>query len=132
MAEATTPAHRLNHYANLASRAIVWSLVATLGLLIIAQLAFFALHAAHLLRYPYPLDYGEGPLLAQVDLLRAGTPIWQLYADPDRAPYAVVNYPPLYHLATLLVALPLGDALLAGRLISLAATLAAVGALWLL
>ena len=103
-----------------------------LGLLIAAQLVFFAIHAAHMLRYPYPLDYGEGPLLAQVDLLRAGMPVWQLYADPDRAPYAVVNYPPVYHLATLLVALPLGDALLAGRLISLAAALAAVGALWLL
>jgi hypothetical protein len=92
MAETTTSApDRFRYYANLIGRVIVWSLVAALGLLIAAQLVFFAIHAAHMLRYPYPLDYGEGPLLAQVDLLRAGTPIWQLYADPDRAPYAIVN-----------------------------------------
>jgi hypothetical protein len=123
---------RPHYYIDRASRAITWSLVTALGLLIAAQLVFFVIHAAHMLRYPFPLDYGEGPLLAQVDLLRAGLPVWQLYADPDRAPYAVVNYPPVYHLVTLLVALPLGDALLAGRLISLAAALAAVGALGML
>jgi hypothetical protein len=133
MAEATTPApDRFLYYVNLTGRAIAWSLVAALGLLIGAQLAFFSIHAAHMLHYLYPLDYGEGPLLAQIDLLRSGTPIWQLYADPDRAPYAIVNYPPVYHLATLLVTLPLGDALLAGRLVSLAAALAAVGALGIL
>ncbi|HEU5103803.1 MAG TPA: DUF2029 domain-containing protein, partial [Roseiflexaceae bacterium] len=96
------------------------------------HLSFFFVHAAHLLGYAYPLDYGEGPLLAQVGLLRSGTPVWRLYANPDSAPYTVVNYPPVYHLATLLAALPLGSVLLAGRLVSLAATLAAALALWLL
>ena len=111
---------------------VVWALAAALALLVAAELVFFAIHAAHLLRYPYPLDYGEGPLLAQVDLLRAGTPIWQLYADPDRAPYAVVNYPPVYHLARAAGgAAAWAIALLAGRLVSLAAALAAVGALGL-
>jgi hypothetical protein len=133
MAEVITPASRRPHnYANLASRLLAWSLLSALGLLIVAQLVFFAIHAAHILGYAYPLDYGEGPLLTQVELLRSGTSIWQLYADPDRAPYAVVNYPPVYHLATLLAALPLGDALLAGRIVSLAAALAVMGALWLL
>jgi hypothetical protein len=133
MAEAITPTPRqFLYYANLTGCALAWLLIAALGMLIAAQLVFFAIHATHMLVYSFPLDYGEGPLLAQVDLLRAGTPVWQLYADPDRAPYAIVNYPPVYHLATLLVALPLGDALLAGRLVSLAAALAAVGALWLL
>ncbi|MDQ2997532.1 MAG: DUF2029 domain-containing protein, partial [Chloroflexota bacterium] len=133
MAEVITPAsRRLHSYANLVSRVLAWSLLAALGLLIAAQLAFFAIHAAHMLGYAYPLDYGEGPLLTQVGLLRAGAPAWQLYADPDRAPYAVVNYPPVYHLATLLAALPLGDALLAGRVVSLAAALAAVCALGML
>src|SRR5262249_31400169 len=69
---------------------------------------------------------------AQVNLLRSGAPIWSLYADPDRPPYTVANYPPVYHLVTTLFALPLGNALLAGRLISLAAALAVVVALWLL
>src|SRR5690349_2452852 len=114
MAEASSPAAtRTKHSANVFAYAIAWSLAAVLGALIVAQLVFFGVHAAHLLRYPYPLDYGEGPLLAQVGLLRSGTPIWRLYADPDHAPYAVVNYPPIYHLAALLAALPLGDALLA-------------------
>src|SRR6266508_1361199 len=108
MAEVITPAsRRFHYYVNIISRAIAWSLVAALGLLIAAQLVFFAIHAAHMLSYRYPLDYGEGPLLAQVRLLRTAMPVWQLYADPDRAPYAIVNYPPIYHLATLLVALPL-------------------------
>jgi len=133
MAEAITPApNRFRYYVNLTGRAIAWSVVAALGLLIAVQMVFFSIHAAHMLRYPYPLDYGEGPLLAQVDLLRAHVPVWHLYADPDRPPYAIVNYPPVYHLAALLVALPLGNALLAGRLVSLAAALAAVGALGML
>lgn len=107
-----------------------WAFVVALGLLVAVQLAFFAIRAAHLLSYPYPLDYGEGPLLAQANLLRAGTPIWRLYADPSAPPYAVVNYPPVYHLLAALLAMPLGDTLLAGRLVSLAATLGSAAALW--
>jgi hypothetical protein len=107
-----------------------WSAIAVLALVVAAELAFFAVHAAHLLSYSYPLDYGEGPLLAQVDLLRAGTPVWRLYGDPGAPPYAVVNYPPVYHVLAALVATIVGDTLLAGRLVSLAATLAAVAALW--
>jgi hypothetical protein len=133
MAEATTSAStHPDRQVSLVGRIIAWSLLAGLGLLIVAHLVFFAVHATHLLGYAYPLDYGEGPLLAQVDLLRSGTPVWRLYADPDRAPYAVVNYPPVYHLATLLAALPIGNVLLAGRLVSLAAALGCMVALWLL
>lgn len=109
-----------------------WAALAVLALILGAQLVFFVAHAAHLLGYPYPLDYGEGPLLAQVHQLRAGTPIWRLYANPDQPPYAVVNYPPVYPWLVALVALPIGDALLAGRLVSLVATLAVLAALWLL
>src|SRR4051794_24858949 len=97
---------RTLRYMQIATHVSAWALVGALGLLIALQLVFFAIHAAHLLRYPYPLDYGEGPLLAQVNLLRAGTRIWRLYAAPDLPPYAVVNYPPVYHLITTLVALP--------------------------
>ena len=65
-------------------------------------------------------------------------------ADPGQPPYAVVNYPPVYHLLTVPLAWLLGvlglpegggdgaTALQAGRLVSLASTLAAVVALWLL
>jgi hypothetical protein len=125
-------------------RAAAWAVVVGLALAVAAELIFFVTHVAHLLSYPYPLDYGEGPLLAQVQLLLSGTPVWRLYADPGAPPYAVVNYPPVYHLLTVAVALALGSfgmaggggpggaALQAGRVVSIAATLAAVVALWLL
>jgi hypothetical protein len=95
-------------------------------------LPFFAAHAWMLLTHPYPLDYGEGPLLGQVDLLRNGVPIWQLYSNPDTPPYAVVNYPPLYPLLSAALAQLIGNTLLAGRLLSLFAALGSVGALALL
>lgn len=103
-----------------------------------AHLVFFAVRAWHVLTYPYPLDYGEGPLLAQVQQLMAGTPLPRLYNDPGAAPYLVVNYPPVYlvtaHILATLIALLAPDgpnaALLAGRLISLFATLGCVLALW--
>lgn len=109
-----------------------WGALAALALILAAQLLFFGAHAAQLLRYPYPLDYGEGPLLAQVGQLRAGTPPWRLYADPDQPPYAVVNYPPVFHALVALASLLVGAPLLAGRLVSLTAALAAVVAFWLL
>jgi hypothetical protein len=111
-------------------RLALWAALAGLAAILVLQLFFFAVHAAHLLRYPYPLDYGEGPLLAQVDLLRGGTPIWRLYGDPDLPPYAVVNYPPIYHLAAAALSLLTRNTLLAGRLVALAAALASVAALW--
>ena len=110
--------------------ALSWAIVCGLALLIAAQMGFFTVHASHMLRHAYPLDYGEGPLLAQVQQLLQGVPIWALYRDPATEPFLVVNYPPTYLLATSLLAWPLGDALLAGRLVSLLATCAAVGALW--
>jgi hypothetical protein len=131
MAEATvtSPTRAPNSLEALLNGA-AWCTIALLALVVAAELAFFAIHAAHLLSYPYPLDYGEGPLLAQVDLLRANMPIWRLYGDPGAPPYAVVNYPPIYHLLTVLTAALVGDTLLAGRLVSLVATLAAMAALW--
>ncbi len=100
-----------------------------LAVLVAAYLLYFADHARLLLGFAHPLDYGEGPLLAQVEQLRAGTPIWRLYADPSAPPYLVVNYPPLYLLLCAGLAGLTGSALLAGRLISLLAALAAVAAI---
>ncbi|MEM8532963.1 MAG: DUF2029 domain-containing protein [Chloroflexota bacterium] len=123
------------------SRLITWSLALLLGLVITANGVFLLVHGYHLLSYPYPLDYGEGPLLAQVDLLRQGTPLWQLYSDPAATPYAVVNYPPFYHITAWIgstIAGPftangqLDATLLAGRLVSLVCMVGAVAALWVL
>ncbi|HEU4326260.1 MAG TPA: DUF2029 domain-containing protein [Roseiflexaceae bacterium] len=115
---------------HIARRAVGWALGGLLGLLVAAHLVFFAVHAAHMLGYRYPLDYGEGPLLAQVEQLRAGTPVWRLYSDPAAPPYLVVNYPPLYPLLAALLAAPLGSALLAGRALSLLAAAGCLAALW--
>jgi len=52
------------------SQGVAWALCGILGLTVAAHLLFFAIHATHSFSYPYPLDYGEGPLLAQVNLLR--------------------------------------------------------------
>ncbi|NNJ10778.1 hypothetical protein EKD04_010600 [Chloroflexales bacterium ZM16-3] len=100
-----------------------------LAILVAAYLLSFADHARQLLGFTHPLDYGEGPLLAQVDQLRTGTPIWRLYADPSAPPYLIVNYPPLYLLLCAGLAALTGSALLAGRLISLLSALAATAAI---
>ncbi len=100
-----------------------------LAVLVAAYLASFAAHALLLLSFRFPLDYGEGPLLAQVERLRSGIPIWRLYADPAASPYLIVNYPPVYLLLTATLTPLTGAVLSAGRLISLLAALGAVAAL---
>ncbi|WP_129673555.1 hypothetical protein [Candidatus Chloroploca sp. Khr17] len=103
-----------------------------LGLLALAYLLYAAVHVRQLLAFPFPLDYGEGPLVSQVERLRAGVPIWRLYADPENAPFLIVNYPPLYLVLTAMLTPLTGSVLMAGRLLSLVATLAAMGAIaWL-
>jgi hypothetical protein len=92
-------------------------------LLVATYLLSFADHARQLLGFGFPLDYGEGPLVAQVEQLRAGTPIWRLYADPSAPPFLIINYPPVYLLLTAGLAALLDSALLAGRLIALVSTL---------
>jgi hypothetical protein len=109
-----------------------------LALITAAMAGFFGLRTFHLLTFPYPLDYGEGPLLAQIEVLLSGAPFWSLYADPEHAPYLVVNYPPVYHLAALIPAILLRlvtesdatAALLGGRLISLFAAIGCIAALY--
>lgn len=110
---------------------------AALAALVAAHLVFFVLRTWHVLAFPYPLDYGEGPLLAQVNALRSGASLPRLYSDPGAPPYLVVNYPPVYlvavwFLAPLIdIAAPGSDAtLLAGRLATLLATLGSAFLLW--
>jgi hypothetical protein len=99
-----------------------------LSAIVALYLLYFADHGRQLLAFAYPLDYGEGPLLAQVAQLRAGTPIWKLYGDPMAPPYLIVNYPPLYLLVTAVFATVVPP-LLAGRIVSLLATVGCVLAL---
>lgn len=116
----------------MAYRVLLRAIQALLAALIAAYLIYFADHGLQLLGFAYPLDYGEGPLLAQIERLRAGTPIWRLYADPAAPPFLIVNYPPGYLLCAALFASLTGSVLSAGRLLSLLAALAIVGAITLL
>lgn len=106
-----------------------------LGILLSIGIWGTTLHAGNILGYSYPLDYGEGPLMAQVRELLRGRPLPSLYADPAEPPYLVVNYPPLVLVVTWGVSAALGEGwhpqtvLFAGRLVALAATIAAALAL---
>jgi hypothetical protein len=114
------------------ARHISWLLFAGLLAGLAVSLVAFAVHGWLLLAYPHPLDYGEGPLLTQATLIQSGTLPWHIYSDPGTPPYSVVNYPPLYPLLTALAGWPVGDVVLAGRLLSLLAAAGCVAAIVLL
>lgn len=88
---------------------------------LIAMLALtacvFVTQGARSIGFPYPLDYGEGPLLDQALRLAEGNGIY----DPDlsHSPHTVSNYPPLF-VATVAAATRLfGGAYWHGRTLSL-------------
>ncbi len=72
------------------------------------------------IRYPFGLDYGEGIVWQQAALI----PGPRMYGDIHHVPYIVFHYPPVYHLAVRAIASLGADWLLAGRTLSLIATLA--------
>jgi hypothetical protein len=79
-------------------------------------LLFFR-HGWEALAFPYPLNYGEGPLLDQSVRLAAFENIYRI--DLGTPPYVVANYPPLFMLAQVPFVWLFGPALWYGRLISL-------------
>jgi hypothetical protein len=96
------------------------------GLLLLALaggLAVFAVDGARVIVFPYPLDYGEGPLLAQTEALGRGVNIYR--ADLTSPPYTISNYPPLYPLVLSPLARVAGPAFWYGRLLSWLAVAAA-------
>ncbi len=68
------------------------------------------------IRFPYPLDYGEGPILDQVMHLLQGENIYR--PDLTQTPYVISNYPPVFHLLQLPFAAFNGPAFWYGRAIS--------------
>ncbi|HOU13242.1 MAG TPA: glycosyltransferase family 39 protein [Anaerolineae bacterium] len=82
----------------------------------------YGIHAVLALLYPYPLDYGEAPLVDQAMRLAAGDTIYR--AALDTPPYTIANYPPLYVLAMTPFVWLFGPNFWAGRLISVASALA--------
>jgi hypothetical protein len=86
-------------------------------------LALFARHQWAALTFPYPLDYGEGPILDQALRLARFTNIYR--ADLSAPPYTISNYPPVYPLAHVPFVWLFGPAFWYGRAISLLGALAA-------
>ncbi len=98
-------------------RAALW---VAITLLLLAQgltLVLFLRHGWDALTFPYPLNYGEGPLLDQTVRLAQFQNIYR--TDLSAPPYVVTNYPPIFMLAQVPFVWLFGAALWYGRLISL-------------
>ncbi len=77
------------------------------------------------IQFPFPLDYGEGPILDQTLRLLQGENIYR--PDLTQVPYVVSNYPPLFHLLQLPFAQAFGPAFWYGRALSvMSAVIAAI------
>ena len=96
------------------------------GVLLVVLLvaaALFTADTARVVAYPYPVDYGEGPLLEQTLRLGRFESIYR--ADVTSPPYTVSNYPPLYPAVLSPLARIWGPALWYGRLLSALSVVAA-------
>jgi len=81
----------------------------------------FIIHALLSVFFPYPLDYGEAPLVDQAMRLAAGQNIYR--TEMASPPYTIANYPPVYPLV--LAPFAHSDiAFLAGRAISVLSAIA--------
>jgi hypothetical protein len=94
--------------------------------LVLLFLAYYALvflwYGLRVVAFPFPVDYGEGPLLNQVIRLAR---FWNIYrSDLTIPPYTISNYPPLYLLIQVPLTWTFGPAFWYGRLISLASAIA--------
>jgi ABC-type glycerol-3-phosphate transport system permease component len=84
-----------------------------------------ARHGIAALAFPYPLNYGEGPLLDQAVRLQELQNIYP--SDLSKPPYVISNYPPLFVLLQAPLVWAFGPAYLYGRAISLLSTFAVAG-----
>ncbi|MBN1249876.1 MAG: glycosyltransferase family 39 protein [Anaerolineae bacterium] len=82
----------------------------------------FVVYIALSVAFPYPLDYGEGPLLDQAIRLARLRNIYR--RDLSAPPYTVSNYPPLYVLALTPWVWIFGPVFTPGRLLSSACGIA--------
>lgn len=83
--------------------------------------AVFVAYTALSVFHPYPLDYGEAPLLDQATRLAAGQNLYR--PDISSPPYTISNYPPLYALSLVPFVKLIGPTFWAGRIISLLSAL---------
>lgn len=103
-------------------------------LLLVVQLGInvfeYARLASAALAFPFPLDYGEGPMLDQTLRLAGFETIYRnSFASP---PYTVSNYPPLFQLIQVPWAWIVGPAFWYGRLISILSAVSAAALIGLI
>jgi hypothetical protein len=95
------------------------------AVLLLAQawaVSLFVRQGWEALSFPYPLNYGEGPLLDQAVRLAGFRNIYE--GDLTTPPYVISNYPPLFPLVQAPFVWLFGPAFWYGRLISLASVAA--------
>ena len=85
--------------------------------------AFFLYYSWRVIWFPYPVDYGEGPLLDQTARLARFEGIYR--SDLASPPYTVSNYPPVYMALQTPLMWLLGPAYWYGRLLSWLSVVAA-------
>lgn len=107
-------------WSNEAGRIMALTAGVTIALLIAASIAYLNYATAYV-AFPGNEDYGEGPILYQLEWLRTTGTMYRPIVEP---PYAVSNYPPIFHLATWLTTNFVQDPLAAGRLVSVLSALA--------
>ena len=105
---------------NLITRTVwIVTLMALAALLLVegrSALMFFQ-HGWSIVSFPYPVDYGEGPLLDQTIRLARGENIYR--NDVSQPPYTISNYPPLFVLVQTPFVWLVGPSFFYGRAISL-------------
>lgn len=91
-------------------------------LLLLVAVLLFLVYTLLSIFYPYPLDYGEAPLVDQAMRLAAGQNIYR--PNITTPPYTIANYPPLYVLTLTPFMALFGPSFLVGRAISTLGALA--------
>ncbi|HET7270699.1 MAG TPA: carbohydrate ABC transporter permease, partial [Rubrobacter sp.] len=120
LGEAQYAAGRRGFLAAIPQRAPLWAATAIFLLAGAWAASLFARHGLAALAFPYPLNYGEGPLLDQAARLADLETIYR--ADISKPPYVVSNYPPLFVGFQAPLVWIFGPAFWYGRAISLAST----------
>src|SRR5687767_5910971 len=121
-------------FLNQKALTLPWIIFVLALLLLLARLGIALFEYARLagaaLAFPFPLDYGEGPILDQTLRLAQFENIYRnSFAS---APYTVSNYPPLFQLIQVPLAWIIGPAFWYGRLISILSAVSAAGLIGLI
>ena len=108
-------------------RGIVAALTVLAVLVYVGYLVVYVVYAVDLFRWPFDYDQGEGFELYDAILYSRGE--WP-YRDNAVYPFYASNYPPLFHLLIVPLLPILGQRVIAGRLVSFAATLITGGVIF--